>query len=189
MIGSVESERIEILSAHELARTLARLSSQVLEAVDSIDDLLLLGIPTRGVHLSKVLARQLEDLTGRTMAQGTLDPTFHRDDLDRVGTRLVQATDLPMSVEGRTVVLVDDVIFTGRTVRAALEAIQTWGRPCRVLLLVMVDRGHRELPIQPDFCGRVVPTRRTETIELRLLDLDGEEGVYLRRDESVSSAR
>jgi pyrimidine operon attenuation protein/uracil phosphoribosyltransferase len=189
MAGSVETERIEILSAQELARTLARLSSQVLEAVDSIDDLLLLGIPTRGVHLSRVLARQLEDLTGRAMAQGTLDPTFHRDDLNRVGTRLVQATDLPMSVEGRTVVLVDDVIFTGRTVRAALEAIQTWGRPCRVLLLVMVDRGHRELPIQPDFCGRVVPTRRTETIELRLLDLDGEEGVYLRRDESVSSAR
>ena len=95
--------------------------------------------------------------------------------------RQVQATDLPVSVEGRDVVLVDDVVFTGRTVRAALEAIQAWGRPRRVSLLVMVDRGHRELPIQPDFCGRVVPTRRSESIELRLLGLDGEEGVFLRR--------
>jgi pyrimidine operon attenuation protein/uracil phosphoribosyltransferase len=94
---------------------------------------------------------------------------------------MVQATDLPVSVEGRDVVLVDDVVFTGRTVRAALEAIQAWGRPRRVSLLVMVDRGHRELPIQPDFCGRVVPTRRSESIELRLLALDGEEGVFLRR--------
>ena len=84
-------------------------------------------------------------------------------------------------MEGRDVVLVDDVVFTGRTVRAALEAIQAWGRPRRVSLLVMVDRGHRELPIQPDFCGRVVPTRRSESIELRLLGLDGEEGVFLRR--------
>lgn len=187
MVGSDDAERIEILSAQELSRTFARLASQVLEAVGRVDDLLLLGIPTRGVQLSRVLARQLEDLSGRTIAKGTLDPTFHRDDLDRVGTRLVQATDLPMSVEGRVVVLVDDVIFTGRTVRAALEAIQTWGRPRRVLLLVMVDRGHRELPIQPDFCGRVVPTRRTESIELRLMDLDGEEAVYLRREDRVSS--
>jgi len=178
--GSADAGRIEILSAQELARTLARLASQVLETVDSTDDLVLLGIPTRGVQLARVLARQLEDLSGRTIAQGTLDPTFHRDDLERVGMRFGQATDLPMGVEERVVVLVDDVIFTGRTVRAALEAIQAWGRPRRVLLLVMVDRGHRELPIQPDFCGRVVPTRRTETIELRLMDLDGEEGVYLR---------
>ena len=175
-------ERLEILSAQDLTRTLQRLSTQVLESVDRSEDLLLLGIPTRGVHLAKVLARQLEVLTGHPLAQGTLDPTFHRDDLGRVGTRMVEATDLPISVEGRDVLLVDDVIFTGRTIRAALEAIQAWGRPRRGMLLVMVDRGHRELPIQPDFCGRHVPTRRSETIELRLQDLDGEEGVYLRRD-------
>ena len=175
-------ERLEILSAQDLTRTLQRLSTQVLESVDRSEDLLLLGIPTRGVHLAKVLARQLEVLTGHPLAQGTLDPTFHRDDLGRVGTRMVEATDLPISVEGRDVLLVDDVIFTGRTIRAALEAIQAWGRPRRVMLLVMVDRGHRELPIQPDFCGRHVPTRRSETIELRLQDLDGDEGVYLRRD-------
>jgi len=184
MADSAGSERVEILSAQDLNRTLQRLSTQVLESVDRSEDLLLLGIPTRGVQLARVLALQLEALAGHSIAQGTLDPTFHRDDLERVGTRMVQATDLPISLEGRDVLLVDDVIFTGRTIRAALEAIQAWGRPRRVMLLVMVDRGHRELPIQPDFCGRHVPTRRSETIELRLQDLDGEEGVYLRRGEA-----
>ena len=176
-----DTDRVEILSEPELGRTLARLATQVLETVDDSRSLMLLGIPTRGVQLSKVLARELERLSGHAISQGSIDPTFHRDDLERIGTRLPQLTNLPNSVEGRQVVLVDDVIFTGRTVRAALEALQSWGRAQRVMLLAMVDRGHRELPIQPDFCGRVVPTRRSETIELRLQDVDGEEGVFLRR--------
>ena len=148
--------------------------------VDS-QQLVLLGIPTRGVALARVLADRLEAICGHPIAHGSLDPTFHRDDLERIGTRLVEATQLPGRLDGRQVVLVDDVIFTGRTVRAALEALQAWGRPRRVLLLVMVDRGHRELPIQPDFCGRLVPTARHETIELCLQAIDGEEGIYLRR--------
>ena len=176
-----ETDRIEILSDRELGRTLSRLATQILESVDDSRTLMLLGIPTRGVQLSRVLARELERLSGHAIAQGSIDPTFHRDDLERIGTRLPQITNLPNSVEDRQVVLVDDVIFTGRTVRAALEALQRWGRAQRVMLLVMVDRGHRELPIQPDFCGRVVPTRRSETIELRLRDVDDEEGVFLRR--------
>ena len=176
-----DADRIAILSDRELSRTLSRLASQVLESVDDSQSLMLLGIPTRGVQLSQVLARELERLTGHPIAQGSIDPTFHRDDLERIGTRMPQVTTLPNSVEQRQVVLVDDVIFTGRTVRAALEALQSWGRPQRVMLLAMVDRGHRELPIQPDFCGRVVPTRRNETIELRLRDVDDEEGVFLRR--------
>ena len=176
-----DADRIAILSARELSRTLSRLASQVLESVDDSQSLMLLGIPTHGVQLSQVLARELERLTGHPIAQGSIDPTFHRDDLERIGTRMPQVTTLPNSVEQRQVVLVDDVIFTGRTVRAALEALQSWGRPQRVMLLAMVDRGHRELPIQPDFCGRVVPTRRNETIELRLRDVDDEEGVFLRR--------
>jgi len=176
-----DADRIPILSDRELSRTLSRLASQVLESVDDSQSLMLLGIPTRGVQLSQVLARELERLTGHPIAQGSIDPTFHRDDLERIGTRMPQVTTLPNSVEQRQVVLVDDVIFTGRTVRAALEALQSWGRPQRVMLLAMVDRGHRELPIQPDFCGRVVPTRRNETIELRLRDVDDEEGVFLRR--------
>jgi pyrimidine operon attenuation protein/uracil phosphoribosyltransferase len=175
------SGRLELLSAEDLGRTLDRLASQVLEAAADSRDLVLLGIPTRGVALARVLAGRLEAICGHPIAHGSLDPTFHRDDLERVGTRLVEATQLPVSVDGSQVVLVDDVIFTGRTVRAALEALQAWGRPRRVLLLVMVDRGHRELPIQPDFCGRVVPTSRQETIQLCLQSVDGEEGVYLLR--------
>jgi pyrimidine operon attenuation protein/uracil phosphoribosyltransferase len=157
------------------------LASQVLERVVDSQQLVLLGIPTRGVALARVLADRLEAICGHPIAHGSLDPTFHRDDLERIGTRLVEATQLPGRLDGRQVVLVDDVIFTGRTVRAALEALQAWGRPRRVLLLVMVDRGHRELPIQPDFCGRLVPTARQETIELCLQAIDGEEGIYLRR--------
>ena len=172
-------DRIEILSERELGLTLARLASQVLESAEDSRRLMLLGIPTRGVQLSRVLARELERLTGHAISQGAIDPTFHRDDLERIGTRLPQLTTLPTSIEDRQVILVDDVVFTGRTVRAALGAMQSWGRPQRVMLLAMVDRGHRELPIQPDFCGRVVQTQRSETIELRLRDVDGEEGVFL----------
>lgn len=175
------ANRLELLSAQELSRTLDRLASQVLETAAESSQLLLLGIPTRGVALARVLADRLESLCGLPIACGSLDPTFHRDDLERVGTRLVEATQLPVSVDDRVVVLVDDVIFTGRTVRAALEALQTWGRPRRVLLVAMVDRGHRELPIQPDFCGRVVPTTRQENIQLCLGPIDGEEGVFLQR--------
>jgi pyrimidine operon attenuation protein/uracil phosphoribosyltransferase len=173
--------RRALLSEPELGRTLDRLASQVLETVGDSGDVLLVGIPTRGVALARVLATRLEALCGHPVPYGSLDPTFHRDDLERVGTRLVEATQLPDGVDGRAVVLVDDVIFTGRTVRAALEALQAWGRPRRVLLLVMVDRGHRELPIQPDFCGRVVPTTRQETIQVCLRHIDGEEGVFLQR--------
>jgi pyrimidine operon attenuation protein/uracil phosphoribosyltransferase len=173
--------RLELLSEQDMNRTLDRLASQILESVPRSSDLLLVGIPTRGVALAAVLAHRLEGLCGHPVQRGTLDPTFHRDDLDRVGTRLTQPTDLPGTIDGRLVVLVDDVIFTGRTVRAALEALQAWGRPKRVNLAVMVDRGHRELPIQPDYCGRSVPTSRQEAIEVCLKAIDGEEGVFLVR--------
>jgi pyrimidine operon attenuation protein/uracil phosphoribosyltransferase len=183
MIGpeKIGMDRLVILSADELARTLDRLASQVMEVTANSRRLVLVGIPTRGVALADVLAGRLEALCGHPVDQGRLDPTFHRDDLERVGTRLVQSTDLPAELSDRHVVLVDDVIFTGRTVRAALEALQAWGRPGRVSLLVMVDRGHRELPIQPDFCGRVVPTSRQESIQVCLMGIDGEEGVLLLR--------
>ena len=179
--SSESIQRVEILTDVELGRTLDRLASQVLESAGDPQQLLLVGIPTRGIALARVLATRLEAICGQPIPWGSVDPTFHRDDLQRVGTRLVEATDLPSRLDGGQVVLVDDVIFTGRTVRAALEALQVWGRPSRVFLLTMVDRGHRELPIQPDFCGRVVPTSRQETIELCLRDVDGIDGVFLLR--------
>tara|TARA_Y100001968_G_C19408760_1_gene745165 strand:- start:1202 stop:1756 length:555 start_codon:yes stop_codon:yes gene_type:complete len=179
MTDKSHNMQVEILSSEELTRTLQRLSSQILEKVSDTKALFLLGIPTRGVHLSYVLARELEKLTGHAISQGSIDPTFHRDDLKRIGTRMVQPTELPAPIENRQIILVDDVIFTGRTIRAALESLQDWGRAKRVMLLTMVDRGHREVPIQPDFCGREVPTSRNELIEVRLQEVDGEEGVFL----------
>tara|TARA_B100000700_G_C14824776_1_gene751767 strand:- start:339 stop:740 length:402 start_codon:yes stop_codon:yes gene_type:complete len=131
--------------------------------------------------LSKLLADYLEELSGQQVDNGCLDPTFHRDDLSRVGTRIPQVTNLPSSVDDREVVLIDDVIFTGRTIKAALEALQQWGRAKRVMLLVMIDRGHREVPIQPDFCGRIVPTSKDESIDLRLKEVDGEKCIFLRK--------
>jgi pyrimidine operon attenuation protein/uracil phosphoribosyltransferase len=180
-VERIGMNRLVILSSDELARTLDRLASQVLEVAPDSSQLVLVGIPTRGVALAAVLSARLEALCGHPVDQGSLDPTFHRDDLQRVGTRLVQATNLPTDLSDRHVVLVDDVIFTGRTVRAALEALQAWGRPRRVSLLAMVDRGHRELPIQPDFCGRVVPTSRQESIQVCLMEIDGEDCVVLLR--------
>jgi len=177
-----QDRRRQLLSADELRRTIDRLASQVLEEVGDSQSLVLLGIPTRGVALAQVLATCLAARCGHPIDCGSLDPTLYRDDLERIATRLVQPTELPVSLDGRRVVLVDDVIFTGRTVRAALEALQAWGRPRRVALLVMVDRGHRELPIQPDFCGRLVPTSRDESIQLCLDAIDGEEGVFLLRE-------
>ena len=180
MIDQSSPKRVEILSKVELARTLARLASQILEEIPDRERLLILGIPTRGIQLAEVLANELHEKTGKKIEQGIIDPTFYRDDLNNVGTRLVPNTEIPSSLEERKVLLVDDVIFTGRTVRAAIESLKAWGRPQRVMLLVMVDRsGHRELPIQPDFCGRTIPTKRSESIELRLNKVDGEEGVFL----------
>ena len=179
MPDETKKKDIEILSKNELDRTIKRLASQILEKIPSADSLLLIGIPTRGIYLSKLLAKYLEELSGQPIENGCLDPTFYRDDLSRVGTRIAQVTDLPTSVDDREVVLIDDVIYTGRTIKAALEALHSWGRAKRVMLLSMVDRGHREVPIQPDFCGRVVPTSKDETIDLRLREVDGEEGVFL----------
>jgi len=175
------ARRRQLLTAEDLGRTLDRLASQMLEKLPDSASLVLLGIPTRGVALAQVLARRLERLCGHPIACGSLDPTFHRDDLARVGTRMSEPTQLPAGLDAAEVVLVDDVIFTGRTARAALEALQAWGRPRRVQLLAMVDRGHRELPIQPDFCGRLIPTTRQESIQVCLQAIDGEEGVFLLR--------
>ena len=179
MSDQIIQKELEILSKTELNRTIKRLASQILEKVPDTNSLLLVGIPTRGVYLSKLLALYLGELTGQSVENGCLDPTFHRDDLARVGTKIAPATELPSNVDGREVVLIDDVIYTGRTIKAAIEALHSWGRAKRIMLVVMVDRGHREIPIQPDFCGRVVPTSKDESIDLRLSEIDGEEGIFL----------
>ena len=176
---SIKKKRIVILTELELKKTLSRLTSEIIEKVKNLDNLLLVGIPTRGIDLSEVIKKELFSKTGLKIRRGIIDPTLYRDDQNRVGTRLIKATDIPIPIEKQEILLIDDVIYTGRTIRAAIDALYSWGRPKRVMLLVMVDRGHRELPIQPDFCGKKVPTSKNESISLRLNNVDNIEGVFL----------
>ena len=176
---SYKEKRIEILSEIELRKTLSRLTFEIIEKISNIDDLLLIGIPTRGVYLAEVLGKEMFSKTGFQVKKGIIDHTFYRDDQSKVETRLMKATDIPTPIENKEIVLIDDVIYTGRTIRAAIDALYSWGRPKRVMLLVMIDRGHRELPIQPDFCGKKVPTSKNENIILRLNNVDNEEGVFI----------
>ena len=176
---SDKTKRIVILNEAELRKTLSRLTIEIINKVKNLENLLLVGIPTRGIDLADVLEKELFSKTGINIRKGIIDPTFYRDDQNRVGTRLLKATNIPTPIEKQEILLIDDVIYTGRTIRAAMDALCSWGRPKRVMLLVMVDRGHRELPIHPDFCGTKVTTNKSESINLRLSNIDKEEGVFL----------
>lgn len=170
---------VEILSAEELRRTLTRLASQIVERSRDLSQLVILGIYTRGVPLANSLASQIEMLEGVSVAVGALDITFYRDDLDRIGVRTPAKTDIAFDLTGKTVLLVDDVIYKGRTIRAALNAVNEYGRPAAIWLAVLVDRGHRELPIHPDFVGKQLPTAKEEQVRVYLQDLDGRDAVEL----------
>jgi len=173
---------VEILSSEDLRRTLNRLASQIVERTRDLSQLVLMGIYTRGVPLAESLARQIEALEGVTVPVGALDITFYRDDLDKIGLRTPAKTNIPFDLTGKTVVLVDDVIFKGRTIRAALNAVTEYGRPEVIRLAVLVDRGHRELPIHADFVGKQLPTAKEEVVKVYLQDLDGRDAVELIGD-------
>jgi pyrimidine operon attenuation protein/uracil phosphoribosyltransferase len=173
---------VEILSAEEIRRTVTRLASQIVERTRDLSDLVLLGIYSRGALLAELLARQIETLENVSVSVGALDITLYRDDLDQIGLRTPAKSDISIDLTGKTVVLVDDVIFKGRTIRAALNAIQEYGRPEVVRLAVLVDRGHRELPIHPDFIGKQLPTAKEEVVKVYLQDWDGRDGVELIGD-------
>ncbi|MBD2485101.1 bifunctional pyr operon transcriptional regulator/uracil phosphoribosyltransferase PyrR [Planktothrix sp. FACHB-1365] len=170
---------VEILSATELRRTLNRMASQIVEKYGDLENLVLLGIYTKGVPLAKLLAHQIEVLEQVSVSVGALDITFYRDDLDQVGMRTPEKTTIPFDLTGKTVVLVDDVIYKGRTIRAALNAVIDYGRPETIGLAVLVDRGHRQLPIHPDFIGKILPTAKEEQVKVYLEDLDGRDAVEL----------
>jgi pyrimidine operon attenuation protein/uracil phosphoribosyltransferase len=170
---------VEILSPEELRRTVTRLASQIVEKSRDLSQLGLLGIYTRGVALAHLLSRQIETLEQVSVPVGALDITFYRDDLDQIGVRTPAKTDIPFDLTGKTVVLVDDVIYKGRTIRAALNAVTEYGRPEAIWLAVLVDRGHREVPIHPNFTGKQLPTAQEEQVKVYLQDIDGRDAVEL----------
>lgn len=172
-------EPVRILSDVEFRRTLQRLATQIVEANRGSEDLILVGVYTRGVPLAHRLAAAIEAIEGRPVLVGALDITLYRDDLREIGIRPVGRSDLPGDITGKKVFLVDDVIYRGRTVRAALDALNDFGRPQIIRLVVLIDRGHRELPIHPDFLGRQLPTARHEQVKVLLEESDGTDGVLL----------
>ena len=173
----------EVLSKDGIDRSLRRISHEILERnASSLDDLTLVGVLTRGVPLAHRIARNIEHFEGLEVPVGSLDITLHRDDLRTQSTRRnvepeVRGSRVPFDIAGKTVVLVDDVLYTGRTARAAMDALLELGRPAAIRLAILVDRGHRELPIRADHVGKNVPTSRAETVCVRLTETDGEEGV------------
>ncbi len=175
-----------VMDADRIGRTLTRIAHEIVERNKGVDGVALVGIRTRGVHIARRLARTLKDITGDDVATGALDITLYRDDLMRnaVGPQpLVRRTEIQFSIDGRTILLVDDVLYTGRTTRAALDALIDFGRPKEIQLVVLVDRGHRELPIKADYVGKNLPTSREESVQVRLQESDGQDEVVLRQPE------
>ena len=178
-----------LLDDESISRTLSRIAHEIIERNDDLETVALVGIHTRGVPLAQRLRRLVEERSGETLALGQLDITFHRDDVHvRAGQAprrpqpLVRDTKLEFELEGRTVILVDDVLYTGRTIRAAIDALFEYGRPDRVQLAVLADRGHRELPIRPDYVGKNLPTAHGERVQVELVEVDEVDRVLLIAD-------
>jgi pyrimidine operon attenuation protein/uracil phosphoribosyltransferase len=177
--SAVTSTQVVVLDEDAMRRTLSRIAHEIIERNEDLDRVALVGIHTRGVPIAQRLRRLIEERSGEEIALGQLDITFHRDDVHvRAGHAprrpqpLVRDTKLDFELEGRTVILVDDVLYTGRTIRAAVDALFEYGRPDRVQLAVLADRGHRELPIRPDYVGKNLPTKRGERVQVELVEVD-----------------
>jgi len=180
--------KLELMDADRMARTLSRIAHEIVERHPDMKGLALVGVRSRGVPLARRLARRLEEATGNPPLVGALDITLYRDDFTTIAAQpITRGTDIPFSIDARTVVLVDDVLFTGRTVRAALDQLIDFGRPARIELAVLVDRGHRELPIRADYAGKTMTTAREEVVQVLLEEEDGRDAVLLL--ERVSAPR
>ena len=181
-----------IMTADEIRRATIRLSHEIVEKQAGTDGLLLIGIQRRGVPLAQRIAASIAEHEGVEVPVGALDITFYRDDLSMVAQQpVVKGTELPTGIDGKTIILVDDVLYTGRTIRAAMDALVDFGRPQAIRLAVLVDRGHRELPIRADHVGKNVPTSREELVKVHLEETDGEDGVEIERmvDAQAGAAR
>lgn len=178
------SPGLPIMDAEAIARALRRLAHEIVERNSALEKIILAGIPSRGVEIAQRLARFIEEFEKQPIATGVIDVSMHRDDVgQRAELPRVQASHLPLPLDGRTVVIVDDVFYTGRTARAAMDAIGSFGRPARIQLATLIDRGHRELPIRADFVGKNLPTAPGEQVRLRLTNVDGEpDAVWLIKE-------
>lgn len=180
----MDSVRV-VLDDADISRAIRRIAHEIVEKAKGPQSLVLLGIPTRGVHLARRIAEAIEAIEGTDVPCGALDITLYRDDLRLRTVRALEPTSIPAcGIDGRTVVLVDDVLFSGRTIRAALDGLNDIGRPAAVRLAVLVDRGHRELPIRPDYVGKNLPTSLVENVRVRLHDVDGIDAVEIAGGES-----
>jgi pyrimidine operon attenuation protein/uracil phosphoribosyltransferase len=171
-----------VMDADRMGRTLARIAHEILERNRGLDDLAIVGIRTRGVPLARRIARAIHDINGHDVPAGALDITLYRDDLMRhaVGAQpVIRRTEIPFSIDNKRILLVDDVLYTGRTIRAALDALIEFGRPLAIQLIVLVDRGHRELPIKADYVGKNLPTSATQSVQVRLIETDGRDEVEI----------
>ena len=172
--------KAQIMDEADVSRALVRIAHEIVEKNHGAENLCLIGIKTRGVPLAQRLAENIAAFTGTKLDVGKLDITLYRDDLTAIAKDpILSETDVPFSVEGKTVVLVDDVIFTGRTARAALDAVMQLGRPSRIQLAVLIDRGHAELPIRPNYVGKNIPTSQSEIVAVRLTEQDGVTNVVI----------
>jgi pyrimidine operon attenuation protein/uracil phosphoribosyltransferase len=180
MAGVSSHREVVLLNSEDVRRAIVRIAHEILEAHKGSRDLVLIGMRTRGVPLARRLAETIRQIEGEEVPVGSLDFGLFRDDLSTRGAQIsLHASEVPVSIEDRSIVLVDDVIQTGRSVRAALEAVIAHGRPKRIQLAVMVDRGHRELPIRPDYVGKNIPTTRADDVRVRLTEVDGHDEVAI----------
>jgi pyrimidine operon attenuation protein/uracil phosphoribosyltransferase len=177
-----------VMDGDRVGRTLTRIAHEILERNRAVNELALVGIRSRGVPLARRIARIIKGISSHEIPTGALDITLYRDDLMRhaVGAQpVVKSTDIPFSIDDRRILLVDDVLYTGRTIRAALDALIEFGRPRAIQLVVLVDRGHRELPIKADYVGKNLPTSLTESVQVRLQEIDGNDEVILQQEAQV----
>lgn len=177
-MGLVRKKRL--MDGVDIERTILRLTHEILEDNRDLDEIILIGIRTRGVPIAQRIAKNIHAIEGKDLQVGLLDITLYRDDLTLVAPKpIVRETEIPFQIDNKMVILVDDVLYTGRTIRAAMDALIDFGRPRAIRLLVLVDRGHRELPIRADYIGKEIPTSSKEAVEVNLREIDGVDGVFI----------